>query len=157
VVGPENPIQVFTGADIVFLCFLSPETNAEATEMHFCKDCFSDIVHLYQDGEDEKYMQMSGFQGRTELVKDFIVDGHVLLRLEKVISSDAGLVQLSDSRAEGHLGTSGNRSVANFREFMTDLFCRIILAFINSSMKGKIFSYVTFLAVLCDHFVMSCA
>jgi hypothetical protein len=34
---------------------------------------------------------MAAYQVRTELVKDFIVDGHVFLRLEKVSPSDAGL------------------------------------------------------------------
>jgi hypothetical protein len=33
------------GEDIVFSCFLSPETNAEAMEVWFFKDHFSDIVH----------------------------------------------------------------------------------------------------------------
>jgi hypothetical protein len=60
-------------------------------EVQFFKDHFSDIVHLYQDGEDKKDMQMSAYQGRTELVKDFIVDGHVFLRLKKLTFSDAGL------------------------------------------------------------------
>jgi hypothetical protein len=39
------------------------------------------------------------------------------------------LVQVPDSWAGGHLGTSGNRSVANFRELITELSCRIILNF----------------------------
>ncbi|XP_073913607.1 butyrophilin-like protein 3 isoform X2 [Castor canadensis] len=91
VVGPEKPIRVFAGEDAVFPCFLSPEANAHVMEVRFFKEHFSDIVHLYQDGKDQKYMQMPAYQGRTELVKDFIMDGHVFLRLKKVSPSDAGL------------------------------------------------------------------
>jgi hypothetical protein len=36
-------------------------------------------------------MQMPAYQGRTELVKDFIVEGFVFLRLQKASTSDAGL------------------------------------------------------------------
>jgi hypothetical protein len=73
------------------LLLLSPESNAEAIEVQFFKDHFSDIVHVCHDGEDKKDMQMSAYQGRMELVKDFIVDGHVFLRLKKLTFSDAGL------------------------------------------------------------------
>jgi hypothetical protein len=70
---------------------VSPETNAKFMEVLFYRDHFSDIVHLYQDGEDKEYMQMPAYQVRTELVMDFIMDGHVLLKLQKVTPSDAGL------------------------------------------------------------------
>ncbi|XP_051709865.2 butyrophilin-like protein 3 [Oryctolagus cuniculus] len=91
VIGPENRVKAFVGQDTVFSCSLSPETNAEFMEVRFFKQRFSAIVHLYQHGKDQENKQMPDYQRRTELVKDGIVNGQVLLRLKKVIPSDAGL------------------------------------------------------------------
>ncbi|KAM4826688.1 butyrophilin-like protein 3 [Thomomys bottae] len=60
-------------------------------EVKFFKDYFSTTVHLYQDGRDKKYMQMPQYQGRTELVKDFMSNGRVFLQLKKVTATDTGL------------------------------------------------------------------
>uniref|UniRef100_H0WWE8 Butyrophilin like 8 n=1 Tax=Otolemur garnettii TaxID=30611 RepID=H0WWE8_OTOGA len=91
VIGPNKPVQALVGEDVVFSCFLSPETNAEAMEVRIFRDQFSAIIHLYQDGKDQDYMQKPSYRGRTELMKDFIADGHVSLRLKKVTALDAGL------------------------------------------------------------------
>ncbi|XP_073914754.1 butyrophilin-like protein 8 [Castor canadensis] len=91
VVGPDKPIQVLVGEDVIVPCFISPEINAEAMEVRFFKEELSAVVHLFRDGKDQNYMQMPVFQGRTNLVKDFIMNGHVLLRLKKVTLSDTGL------------------------------------------------------------------
>ncbi|XP_037355516.1 butyrophilin-like protein 8 [Talpa occidentalis] len=91
VIGPDKTVQVSVGEDAVFSCFLSPETSAEAMEVRFFKDHVSAVVHLYRDGNDEPYMQLPEYQGRTELVKNFLEDGHVSLRLKKVTLSDVGL------------------------------------------------------------------
>ncbi|XP_012886331.1 PREDICTED: butyrophilin-like protein 8 [Dipodomys ordii] len=91
VLGPKQTIQVWEGEDVTFPCSLSPETNAEAMEVRFFKDYFNAIVFLYQDGKDKRYMQMTQYKGRTELVKDFITNGRVLLKLQKVVPSDTGI------------------------------------------------------------------
>ncbi|XP_012924875.1 butyrophilin-like protein 8 [Heterocephalus glaber] len=91
VLGPYKPVEALVGEDIVFSCFLSPEPNAEAMEVMFFKDRFSTVVHLYKDGEDQKYMQVPGYQGRTVLVKDFMADGHVSVALKNITLSDASL------------------------------------------------------------------
>lgn len=89
--GPDKPVQVVVGEDAVFSCSLSPKTSAEAMEVRFFRDQFNDVVHLYEDGKDQPDMQMPEYQGRTELLKDSIAEGHVSLRLAKVTVSDTGL------------------------------------------------------------------
>ncbi|XP_019575574.2 butyrophilin-like protein 3 [Rhinolophus sinicus] len=91
VMGPHKPVQVVVGEDAVFSCFLSPKTSAEAMEVRFFRDQFHAVVHLYREGKDQHNMQMPAYQGRTELLKDSIEEGHVLLRLNKVTLSDTGL------------------------------------------------------------------
>ncbi|XP_007952476.1 butyrophilin-like protein 3 [Orycteropus afer afer] len=91
VIGPDKPVQALVGKDVVFSCFLYPELTAEAMEVRFFRNRFSDVVHIYKDGKDQKHMQMPSYHGRTELIKDSITKGHVSLRLENVTSSDADL------------------------------------------------------------------
>ncbi|XP_069849969.1 butyrophilin-like protein 8 [Dipodomys merriami] len=91
VLGPKQTIQVWEGQDVTFPCFLSPETNAEAMKVRFFKDYFNAIVFLYQGRKDKIYMQMPQYRGRTELVKDFITNGRVFLKLQKVVPSDTGV------------------------------------------------------------------
>lgn len=90
VIGPEKPILISVGEDVVFSCSLSPETSAEAMEVRFFRDQFSVVVHLYKDGEDQYDKQVPEYQGRTKFIKDSIENGHVSLSLEKVTLSDAG-------------------------------------------------------------------
>ncbi|XP_013363002.1 PREDICTED: butyrophilin-like protein 8 [Chinchilla lanigera] len=89
--GPDKPVQSLLGKDTVFSCYLSPETNVETMEVRFFKDQFSAVVHLYRDGEDQKYMQEPAYRRRTVLVKDFMADGHVSLAMRNITLSDAGL------------------------------------------------------------------
>ncbi|KAF5918131.1 hypothetical protein HPG69_018472 [Diceros bicornis minor] len=91
VTGPDKPIQVLVGEDVVFSCFLSPKTNAEDMEAWFFSNQFSAVVHVYKDGKDQENMQMPAYQKRTEFIKDSIAEGHVSLRLENVIPLDTGL------------------------------------------------------------------
>ncbi|XP_006877465.1 PREDICTED: butyrophilin-like protein 8-like [Chrysochloris asiatica] len=91
VIGPTKPVQALVGENVKFSCFLSPETNAEGMEVRFFKNQFSDVVHIYMNGKDQKHMQMPAYRGRTELMKDFITKGHVSLTLEMVTSLDAGV------------------------------------------------------------------
>ncbi|XP_037356674.1 butyrophilin-like protein 8 [Talpa occidentalis] len=91
VIGPDKMVQVLVGEDAVFSCSLAPETSAEAMEVRFFRDQVSSVVHLYRNGKDQVKMQIPDYQGRTELLKDSMVEGHVSLRLEKVTLSDSGL------------------------------------------------------------------
>ncbi|XP_039736120.1 butyrophilin-like protein 3 isoform X2 [Pteropus medius] len=113
VIGPDKPVQVVVGEDAVFSCFLSPKTSAEAMEVRFFRDQFYAVMHLYREGKDQHDVQMPAYRGRTELVTDFIAEGHVSLRLEKVTFSDTGLYgcwfssQTNDQEATWELQVSG--------------------------------------------------
>ncbi|XP_074168834.1 butyrophilin-like protein 3 [Rhinolophus sinicus] len=117
VMGPAKPVQVVVGEDAVFSCFLSPKTSAEAMEVRFFRDQFHAVVHLYREGTDQRYMQMPDYRWRTELLKDSIGEGYVLLRLKKVTLSDTGLYgcgfisQNNDQEAIWELQVSGLGSV----------------------------------------------
>ncbi|XP_039316500.2 butyrophilin-like protein 3 [Saimiri boliviensis] len=89
--GPDKFVQASVGEDAVFSCSLFPETSAKAMEVRFFKNQLHAVVHLYRDGKDLESMQMSQYQGRTELVKDFIARGNVSLRLKNITPSDIGL------------------------------------------------------------------
>jgi hypothetical protein len=90
-VGLDKPIRIFIGEEVVSSASSLLRQMPRPWKCGSLNDYFSDLVHLYQDGKDKKDMQMPAYQGRTELVKDFIVDGHVFPRLQKVTPSDAGL------------------------------------------------------------------
>ncbi|KAM6224199.1 butyrophilin-like protein 8 [Rhynchocyon petersi] len=91
VVGPDKPVQALVGDDVVFSCFLVPETSAEAMEVRFFKSQLSNVVYSYNEGKDQNYMQMSTYQGRTEFIKDSITKGFLSLRLKKVTALDVGV------------------------------------------------------------------
>nr|XP_023408754.1 butyrophilin-like protein 3 [Loxodonta africana] len=73
----------------LFSCFLSPEMSADAMEVRFFRNQFSTTVHIYRDGKDQAYMQMRAYHGKTEFMKDFIAEGHVLLRVKDITTLDA--------------------------------------------------------------------
>uniref|UniRef100_A0A2K5Q7M7 Butyrophilin like 3 n=1 Tax=Cebus imitator TaxID=2715852 RepID=A0A2K5Q7M7_CEBIM len=89
--GPDKFVQALVGQDAVFSCSLFPETSAKTMEVRFFKNQLHAVVHLYRDGKDLEPMQMPQYQGRTELVKDFIAWGIVSLRLKNITPSDIGL------------------------------------------------------------------
>ncbi|XP_012667077.1 butyrophilin-like protein 3 [Otolemur garnettii] len=91
VIGLDRPAQALVGEDVLFSCFLSPETNAEAMEVRFFKNKLYAVVHQYRDGKDQEHMKMPDYRGRTVFFKDFLAKGHVSLRLQKVTPLDAGL------------------------------------------------------------------
>ncbi|XP_019490492.1 PREDICTED: butyrophilin-like protein 8 [Hipposideros armiger] len=84
-------------------------------EVRFFRDEFRAVVHLYREGKDQLHMQMPAYRGRTELLKDSIVEGRVSLRLKKVTLSDAGLYgcwfrsQNNDQEATWELHVSDRR------------------------------------------------
>ncbi|XP_023439904.2 butyrophilin-like protein 3 [Dasypus novemcinctus] len=97
VIGPDKPIQASAGEDVIFTCFLTPETSAAAMEVRFFRNHFSAVVHFYSNGKELEHMQMPAFRGRTEFLKDSIVNGRVSLRLKKITPLDAGLYGCSFS------------------------------------------------------------
>lgn len=90
VVGPEEPILALVGEEVEFLCRLSPYLDAEHMEIRWFRSRASDVVHLYQEGQELHGQQMAQFLNRTQLVRDDITDGSVTLQLRGVVPADAG-------------------------------------------------------------------
>ncbi|XP_074059281.1 myelin-oligodendrocyte glycoprotein-like [Macrotis lagotis] len=88
VIGPEKPIQTSMGGEVELLCYLSPPQSAENMEVAWLQS--TRLVHLYRDGEDLFDDQDPDYQGRTELVKDGITNGNVILKIRAVRLLDAG-------------------------------------------------------------------
>ncbi|EMP41806.1 Butyrophilin subfamily 1 member A1 [Chelonia mydas] len=64
--------------------------SAENMEVRWFRSRYSAVVHLYRDGHDQYGQQMLEYRGRTELLKDDITSGRVLLRIRDVRPSDDG-------------------------------------------------------------------
>uniref|UniRef100_A0A8C3P6V8 Ig-like domain-containing protein n=1 Tax=Chrysemys picta bellii TaxID=8478 RepID=A0A8C3P6V8_CHRPI len=90
VIGPDHPIMVSAGEDARLPCHLSPIMNAQEMEVRWHRSKFSEPVHLYQHGTDQAEQQIPNYQGRTELLKDGIVNGSVVLRIRNITPSDHG-------------------------------------------------------------------
>nr|XP_032662252.1 butyrophilin subfamily 1 member A1-like [Chelonoidis abingdonii] len=90
VIGPDHPIMVSAGEDALLPCHLSPSTSAQGMEVRWYRSKFSEPVHLYQHEKDQAEQQIPNYQGRTELLKDGIVDGSVVLHIRNITPSDHG-------------------------------------------------------------------
>ncbi|CAK6445122.1 unnamed protein product [Pipistrellus nathusii] len=90
VIGLGESILATVGEEAEFPCHLSPYRDAEHMEILWFRGQASDVVHLYQDGQEFPGRQMAQFQNRTRLIKDEILDGTVILQLHGVLPTDEG-------------------------------------------------------------------
>uniref|UniRef100_A0A452IMK7 Ig-like domain-containing protein n=1 Tax=Gopherus agassizii TaxID=38772 RepID=A0A452IMK7_9SAUR len=90
VTGPDHPVTARIGEAIVLPYHLSPRMSTENMEVRWFRSQFSGVVHLYHDGQDQYREQMPDYHGRTELLKDGIMDGNVSLRILNICRSDEG-------------------------------------------------------------------
>ncbi|XP_039356545.1 butyrophilin subfamily 1 member A1-like [Mauremys reevesii] len=90
VTGPDHPVTASLGGEAVLPCHLSPRMSAENMEVRWLRSQYSEVVHLYRDGQDQYGEQMPEYQGRTELLRDDIANGRVSLRIRDIRPSDDG-------------------------------------------------------------------
>ncbi|CAM5146726.1 unnamed protein product [Natator depressus] len=90
VVSPAEPLMVSVGEDALLPCHLSPRMNAEDMEVRWFRSNFPEVIHLYQDGKDQPEQQILEYQGRTELLRDNITEGSVVLRIHSIRPADEG-------------------------------------------------------------------
>ncbi|TKC38443.1 hypothetical protein EI555_002545, partial [Monodon monoceros] len=81
VIGPSEPIVAVLGADTVLPCRVSPAMSVENMEIRLFHSQFSDAVYVYQNGMEQAGEQLVDFKGRAELVKDYITEGRVAVRM----------------------------------------------------------------------------
>ncbi|CAM4655782.1 unnamed protein product [Caretta caretta] len=90
VMGPGHPVTAIVGENIVLPCHLTPRMSAENMEVRWFRSEFFSVVHLYHGGKDQYGEQMPDYHGRTELLKDGILDGNVSLQILNIRRSDEG-------------------------------------------------------------------
>ncbi|XP_007527523.1 butyrophilin subfamily 1 member A1-like [Erinaceus europaeus] len=91
VIGPSEPIVAILGADTVLPCRVSPAMSVENMELRWFRSQFNEAVYVYQNGMEQTEEQVVDFKGRTELVKDFITEGRVAVRIRSLRVSDNGM------------------------------------------------------------------
>ncbi|XP_008048136.1 butyrophilin subfamily 1 member A1-like [Carlito syrichta] len=91
VIGPSEPIVAMLGADTVLPCRVSPAMSVKNMELRWFRSQFSEAVFVYQDGQEQAGEQLVDFKGRAELVKDYISDGRVAVRIHSLRVSDNGI------------------------------------------------------------------
>ena len=78
-IGPVRSIQAPLGGEAELPCYLSSPQSAQHMEVVCLQS--TQVVHLYQDGEDQFGDQAPDYRGRTELVRDAITSGNVTLKI----------------------------------------------------------------------------
>ncbi|KAI4902240.1 hypothetical protein NFI96_015028 [Prochilodus magdalenae] len=93
VVGPDAPLVVEAGQDLVLPCSVQPNINAEDMTVEWFRPDLSEtdrLVHLYEDRGDRNEKQLKSYRGRTGLFKEELKNGNTSLKLSAVRPSDGG-------------------------------------------------------------------
>ncbi|XP_060707173.1 butyrophilin subfamily 3 member A2-like [Hemiscyllium ocellatum] len=90
VFGPDDPITVSVGEDVVLECQVVPAISLNTLEVRWFTSDSASPVHLYTGGQDRPDVQDKDYQGRTELFKDEFPRGNASLKLKKIKVSDEG-------------------------------------------------------------------
>nr|BAC82495.1 Chicken B-G antigen homologous [Coturnix japonica] len=102
VVAPKLHVTATVGQDVVLHCQLSPWKDAWNSDIRWILHQSSGLVHHYRNGEDLE--QMEEYKGRTELLRDGLIDGNLDLRITALTFADSGsyicAVQDGDDYAE---------------------------------------------------------
>ncbi|XP_014396602.1 PREDICTED: butyrophilin subfamily 3 member A2-like [Myotis brandtii] len=88
--GPHDPLVAMLGGEAELPCFLSPPQRIKNMKITWNRSLPSRVVHLYEDGRDKPEEAMAEYLGRTELVKNVMHKGIVVLKILNVQPSDNG-------------------------------------------------------------------
>ncbi|XP_043857380.1 butyrophilin-like protein 9 isoform X3 [Dromiciops gliroides] len=90
VIGHREPILAMVGEEVEFPCYLPSKLDAEDMAILFFRNKVSEIVFKYQDRQEVLDNQMEEYRDRAHLIKDYIQEGSVALRLFHIIPADEG-------------------------------------------------------------------
>ncbi|EPQ19312.1 Butyrophilin-like protein 2 [Myotis brandtii] len=88
--GPDEALVAMLGGDAELPCFLMRHQSIKNMKISWTRSLPSQVVHLYEDGRDKPEETMEEYYGRTELVKNVMHKGIVVLRIFNVQPSDSG-------------------------------------------------------------------
>ncbi|XP_004674023.1 PREDICTED: butyrophilin subfamily 1 member A1-like [Condylura cristata] len=91
VVGPTEPIVATLGSDTALPCHVTPPMSLLNMELRWFRSQFSEAVFVYRSGVEQTGEQLVDYKGRTELVKDYITEGRVAVRIHSLRVSDNGM------------------------------------------------------------------
>ncbi|XP_030635132.1 butyrophilin subfamily 1 member A1-like [Chanos chanos] len=90
VVGPDGPLVVGAGEDVILPCSLKPNISAVDMTVQWFRLHTSDLLlHFYEGGAESKD-QIQSYRGRTSLFKEELQKGNASLKLSRVKVSDEG-------------------------------------------------------------------
>ncbi|KAI4884969.1 hypothetical protein NFI96_003672 [Prochilodus magdalenae] len=90
-VGPDAPLVVEAGEDLVLPCSIASITSAVDMRVEWFRVDVTDLfVHLYETGADIHEQQDQSYRGRTALFKEELHKGNASLKLSAVQVSDEG-------------------------------------------------------------------
>ncbi|XP_072544098.1 butyrophilin subfamily 1 member A1-like [Salminus brasiliensis] len=91
VVGPDVPLFVEAGKDLVLPCSIKPNTSAVDMRVEWFRlDVVDTLVHLYENHKEMSGGQDQSYRGRTALFREELQKGNASLRLSDVRVSDEG-------------------------------------------------------------------
>ncbi|XP_014398748.1 PREDICTED: uncharacterized protein LOC102249966 isoform X3 [Myotis brandtii] len=88
--GPHEPMVAMLGGEAELSCILVPRQSTKYMKISWTRTLPSQVVHLYEDGQDKPEKAMEEYLGRTQLVKNVMHKGIMVLRILNVQPSDSG-------------------------------------------------------------------
>ncbi|XP_030635133.1 butyrophilin subfamily 1 member A1-like [Chanos chanos] len=90
VVGPDGPLVVGAGEDVILPCSLKPNISAVDMTVEWFRLHTSDLLlHFYEGGVESKD-QIQSYRGRTSLFKEELQKGNASLKLSRAKTTDEG-------------------------------------------------------------------
>ncbi|KAF5927063.1 hypothetical protein HPG69_018329 [Diceros bicornis minor] len=108
---PHEPLVATVGGEAELPCFLLPAQSAKNMQISSSRSLPSQVVHLYKDGRDQPEEAIEEYLGRTELVRDVIYKGIVVLRILNVRPSDNGQYRFLGSNPHFKVEVTESREI----------------------------------------------
>ncbi|XP_040838828.1 butyrophilin subfamily 1 member A1-like [Ochotona curzoniae] len=89
--GPSEPIVAMLGTEAVLPCYVTATVDMKNVELRWFRSQYLEAVYVYQDGMEQAAEQLVDYKGRVELLKDYISEGRVAVRIHNLRVSDNGM------------------------------------------------------------------
>ncbi|KAL4685663.1 hypothetical protein H8959_001260 [Pygathrix nigripes] len=86
----RNHHVVMVGSQAELSCWLSPPQNAQLMQVGWFRDRHSQMIYLYEDGEEHSGEGIQNYMNRTVFLKDALEEGKITLQIYNVTVFDGG-------------------------------------------------------------------